>query len=1037
MKKNVDLWVHQSPTLKKLIMELKIAILIIVVGISNAIATPAEGSASELQQNQVTGTITDSQTAEAMPGVNILVKGTTVGAMSDINGKYSITVPDQKAVIVFSFIGYINQEMPVAGKSVIDVKLVSDVLSLEEVVVIGYGTQRKVTLTGSVTSVKPAEVQSNPTTSVTNSLAGLLPGLVAMTRSGEPGKELSSVLIRGRSTTGNTSPLVVVDGIQGVEGWERINPDDIESISILKDAAAAIYGSRAANGVILITTKRGSTGKPLFNISINQGINQPTRFPELASSYTYAEWVNDHSVINGQPPIYTDEELQKFKNGSDPNYPNTNWAKESIRKFNPLSQYNMSVRGGTENINYSVSGSTTHETGVLKESSLDFRTYSIRSNLDARVNEFLKIGFDINTAFQNGNYPRTTYSSFRMVPYLPVFWPNGLPSNPPSDTGSNPFVLGNEKAGNTNIIDEQLGIKASFDFSVPWIKGLGIDGYFAYNRNQSTEKEWIKPFYLYDYDSSTDTYTAQLRGSVKLPQLTQTFDKSHNSLINLRIKYEKQFDEHKINAFIAGEQVEGYSTWFSAFRRDFPSASIDEIFAGSLVDQLANGNSAETGRQNLLGRFSYNFREKYLMDFNFRYDGSAAFPQGQQFGFFPGISLGWRISQENFMKKYPFISELKLRGSWGQIGNDRISPFQFLRLYTLGKTGYSYGVPPVASLGLVEGVTPNPNITWEVLNTTNIGLDARFWNGLLGFEIDVFKQRRSNILTTRALEVPKYTGLSFPAENIGVVENKGIEVQIKSEKIINDFALFMTANFAYARNKVIDVSEAQNVPEWQKAEGGILGAGLYFLNDGIMRTQEDLASAPVRAGMKVGDLRYKDINSDGVIDAADQVRLNKTNIPEITFGLNFTVNYKRFSMWTNFAGQTRAWQYYHLNTRIGQNGFAEIVENRYRPGSMDSKYPIIPTLEPGTSGEVSGLISDFWLKNASFLRLKTLELSYNFPVNLLSKLKINNLRVFANGNNLFTLDKMGSYKFDPESSDERGGAYPQSKIYNFGIQLSW
>ena len=481
------------------------------------------------------------------------------------------------------------------------------------------------------------------------------------------------------------------------------------------------------------------------------------------------------------------------------------------------------------------------------------------------------------------------------------------------------------------------------------------------------------------------------------------------------------------------EQSNGQSNYFSAYRKDFLSTQIDEIFAGSLVNQVTAGTRSESGRKNFFGRINYNYLEKYLLDFNFRYDGSYAFPQGKQWGFFPGVSVAWRVSQENFMKNLTFVDNVKLRASIGKIGNDAISAFQYLRLFTLGNTGLPYGQTQVSAQGLVAGVTPNPNITWEVATSYNVGMDASFWKGLLGFDLDIFKQRRSNILATRDLAVPAYTGLKLPSENLGIVDNAGFEFQVYHSKTISDVTYRIAGNVAYAKSKIIDIDEAQNVPEWQKAEGHMIGAQRFYKAIGILRTQSDMTNNILYTGSKIGDLYYEDVDGNGVIDNKDMVMTDKTNVPQVTFGLNLSANYKGFTLWANFAGATKYWQYYHVNARIAINQLEDVIINRYTPGSMDSKYPRLPTLE--TQVEVSGLNSTFWMRDASYVKLKTMELSYDIPQSILSKINVNALRVFANGNNLFTIDKLKWN--DPENSSNTNGNYPQQKIFNLGINLTF
>lgn len=989
----------------------------------------------------ISGTVTNGATNIQLPDVSVNVKGGITGGVTDADGKYNIRASGTD-VLVFSFIGFETQEIAVGGRTVINVVLKETSTRLNEVVVnVGYGTQRKATLTGSVASISGKDMQRSPALNVANNLGGQVPGVITKLSSGEPGRDNPAILIRGRNTTGNNNPLVVVDGIQGVQGWERINPNDIESVSVLKDASAAIYGARAANGVILITTKRGSLGKPTISYSFNQAITQPTRVPKMANSADFAGYVNQLDEEAGQVPRYTEEEIQKFRDGTDPNYINEDWYGTVLKKSSFQSQQNLSVRGGSENVKYSISGSYTNEGSIFKNGSLNFKTYSLRSNVDAKINKNLKVGFDLNGSLNDGNYPAfsttATFAALKQVPFVPVFWPNGLPSGG-IENGGNPGVMGTSLTGNDNLKTYGFIAKGSFDLSIPLVKGLGVDGYFSYSNNIILEKNWQTPWTVYDYNSGTDTYIPKLGGGILAPQLTQSYNGSPNTLINLRIKYGLKIKDHDLNTFVAVEQSNSISNNFSAFRKNYVSTAIDELFAGSLVDQSTNGSRSEAGRENLFGRVSYGFQDKYLVDFNFRYDGSSNFPKGKQWGFFPGVSAAWRISQENFMKNVSFVRDLKLRGSIGKMGNDAISPFQNLRLYTLGNTGMSFGEPRVASNGLVTGVTPNPNITWEVAKTSNIGIDASFWNGLLGLTVDVFKQTRSNILATRDLAVPTYTGLLLPNENIGIVENKGIEIELSHRKVVGEFSWRVGGNISYSHNNVVYISEAQNVAKWKKLEGHVVGAAQYYHAIGIFRTQAEVDKEPVFQGTKVGDLQYEDKDGDGKITANDMYTMDKTSTPEIVMGLNLSMSYKDFSVWAHFAGAANVWQYYHVNARIAVSQLEDVILNRYTPGSMDSKLPRLPTLEAGgagAGGEVDGLQSDFWLRNSTYVRLKTLELSYNLPRNFLQKLKIQSMRLYLNGQNLFTIDNVKWA--DPENTSNSESYYPQSKIYNLGINLTF
>ncbi|HZH74088.1 MAG TPA: SusC/RagA family TonB-linked outer membrane protein, partial [Mariniphaga sp.] len=808
--------------------------------------------------------------------------------------------------------------------------------------------------------------------------------------------------------------------------------DDIESISVLKDASAAIYGAQAANGVILITTKRGKVGKPTINYTANEGFSQLTRVPEMADAVLYAEFTNEYRARFGQPPLYSESDIQKFRDGSDPFYPNTNWYDEVLNKYTSQRQHNLNMTGGTQSLSYFISGSYSFQDGIFKYGDSHFTTYSLIARIDGQINENVKVGFDLNSALDenyNTGYPFSSLGT--NLPTVPVFWPNGMPSSGVT-AGDNPAIQSSEESGYTDNKDKRYSAKVSLDVKIPWITGLGADGYFVYVNNSGFDKSWSKPYFANSYSRSTQEYST-VKDGPQAPQLTEEADSYTSSLTFFRLKYDKSFNNHSINTFIAFEQSLSKSNELSARRVDFYSDVIDQLFAGGLANQVTDGSASEGARQNYFGRLNYGYMGKYLLDVNFRYDGSSNFPKDRRWGFFPGVSVGWRISEESFMQGGAF-SNLKLRASYGQIGNDRIPAFQWLSTYSLGSTGYTFGRSPLTTLGLVAGVTPNPNITWEVAEITNLGLDASIRDDLFSIAVDVFKQKRSNILAKRDLAIPGNTGLTLPNENIGVVENKGIEVELGHRANFKEFSYRLGGNIAFSRNQIIDIDEAQNIPEWQKLEGNIIGAPLLYKAIKIIRTQEELESIPVYPGTQVGDLQYEDTDKDGVITDADMVRVNQSSTPEITFGLNLALDYKRFALWAHLAGQTRAWVQLHKYSKgAGHNSLKELLENRYTPGSMDSKYPIIPDSETRTM-DVNGFPSTFWQMDASFLRLKSLELSYDLSGDFLSRINVNSLKLFLSGSNLFTIDKLEWY--DPEGDRLIGDFYPQSKVYNLGVRIS-
>lgn len=998
----------------------------------------------------VTGTVTD-QTGMPVPGANVIQKGTSNGAITNFDGEFTIDVP-ANAILQVSYIGYAATEIEVDGQTQLDISMKTDVAALEEVVVVGYGTQRKATLTGSVATVEPEKIVKSPSISVSNSLTGLLPGLTALNTTGQPGENVSTILIRGQGTIGNNDPLVVVDEIPDETGaWKRINQNDIASMSVLKDASAAIYGARAANGVILITTKRGKIGKPVVNYSFNQGFVVPTKIPEVINSWEWANYVNELRVnFQNLGPLYSKEEIQLFKEGNDPlGYPNVNWPDLIFKDYALQSRHNLSIRGGSEFVRYSISGSYSAENSLVENGIHKFDGYTIRTNFDSDINDYLTFKLNWSAGKDKKVAPEIGMLGFETSPVTNAFFPNGLPSYTVSDNAYNPAINLAGVGGSVTNVAERTTIKPSFVLDVPEVEGLGVTGFYSYTRESNENERWREPYTVYRYEAETDEYNPIQGGRVAKSDLRQEFNKFEEHLAHLRVTYENEFGGHAISGFVGAEEATTTYSFLRGYRRDFLSGAIKELNLGSAQNQEAYGSSNETGRRNFIGRFSWGFEEKYLIDFNARYDGSSAFPAGKRWGFFPGVSVAWRIAKENFMKDVDFVSELKLRGSYGEMGNDAIAPFQFLSLSTLDPTGTFFGGGVQGAI--VPGVAPNPHITWEVATTTNLGLDASFIDRRLTVSVDVFKQRRSNILAPRSTEVPVYTGLTLPDENVGIIENKGAEFMLSFRGDAgSEFSYSVSGNITFVKNKIVELSEPQNMLEYQKAEGSVIGAPLLYKAIGIFRTQEELESNPVMVGTRVGDLQYADINEDGVINDADRIRIDKGTVPEVTYGVNTNLSYKSFSLFANFAGQARASRYYFENGRPIYNIKRDLYENRYTPGSMDSEYPILSSeSEPG-EGDVAGAPSTFWLRDVSFLRLQTLQIGYTVPESWIADIGLSALEVYANGNNLFTISPLKWY--DPAGTEDpdagrtgsvggvsysTGDFYPQTKIFNLGVNVSF
>lgn len=1000
-------------------------------------------------QNTIRGTVLDSESSTGLPGVNVVVKGTTTGTVTDVDGNYSLNVPTDAETLVFSSVGYTTQEIEINGRNTIDVTMAPDIQALSEVVVVGYGTQKKVTATGSVSTVKGEVVKQSPATNLSNNLVGRMSGVVALSGSGEPGYDNSIIRIRGSNTLGNNSPLIVIDGIANRSGGlSRLNPNDIESITVLKDASAAIYGSQAANGVILVTTKRGTAGKPTIDFNFNQGFNQPTRLPEMADAPTYATMVNEIDMYRGRVPRFTDEEIQKFRNGSDPwNYPNTDWYAATIKPVSLQNQANLSVNGGSENIRYFLSIGAVNEDGYYKNSATKYSQYQFRSNVDGKISDHINVGFDILGRQENRNFPtRSAGSIFRALmrgkPTLPAYWPNGMPG-PDIEYGDNPVVTGTDATGYDRDKEYFLQTNMRLNIDIPWVEGLSFTGNAAFDKNSRFRKLWQTPWYLYTFkgfDENNEPILEAGKRGLDSPQLTQWTEDGRTTTLNAYATYEKTLGDNFFSIMAGTERQTSHNDYFNAFRRFFISDAVDQLFAGGEEQMRNDGGASQTARLNYFGRVNYNFQEKYLAEFVWRYDGSYIFPEKGRYGFFPGISLGWRISEEDFWKNnITFMDNFKLRGSWGQTGNDRIDEYQFMPTFRFGQD-YVFGIDNQVKT-IYQPRIPNPNVTWEVANQLDIGFEGQILEGRLTFEAAYFNNLRTNILWWRNASVPGTTGLSLPRENIGEVVNRGIDGMITYAQNFDDFRFDISVNGTYAKNEIKFWDESPGVEKWQQSTGHPMNTNLYYNAIGVFKDEEAVNNYPHWPDARPGDIIFEDVNDDGVIDGKDRIRVDKNVIPRFTGGLSINAGYKQFNLAILFQGATGAMQYVFTESGEIGNFLQDFAEKRWTPENPNAEHP--RTYNRVDEYWVSQQ-NTYWLRNADYLRLKNIELGYNFPSGLNERLGIQNLRLYVNAFNLFTIDKLkvldpeGSPReWDPSNNRLSGAYYPQKRVLNAGVSLTF
>jgi TonB-linked SusC/RagA family outer membrane protein len=1047
------------PREKKRLFCLLLAALLVSPGMAAFAGTNGKPVSFQAGKQNITatGTVTDEK-GLPLPGVTVLIKGTSQGVATDLKGNFSIVVPNAGATLVFSMTGYLTKEVAVPADGIVNVQMALDAKALDEIVVIGYGTQKKATLTGSISQVKGAELVKSPQPNLSNSIAGRFSGVIVNNTSGEPGYDGSNITVRGLATTGSNSVLIVVDGVPGqIGGLERLDPNDIESLSVLKDASAAIYGNRAANGVILVTTKHGKLGKPSINYSFNQGFVSPTRLPKMADAATYAELVNEINYFDntggGLNQVYSADQIQKFKDGSDPlNYPNTDWEKQVLKSSTLQNEQSLSVTGGSEDVKYYVSAGTIYQDGLYKDGTTKYHQYNFRSNIDANVTKRLKVGLSLSGREEDRLFPQSSAgnifrSIYRAYPTVAAFYPNGLPTY--GIEGNNPAVQVTDIGGtNSNPTQTFNGILHG-SYAIPGIDGLSLDGFFSVDKSDAFDKSFSKPYDVYQYSSGTDTYSPVLVGGYNNnPMLFES--QTNQSLItsNIKLNYTHSFGLHNVNAFVGVEQSKNHLDYFDATRYDYLASTLPELSQGGTAptDYLNSGYSSNYTRRSVISRLAYSYNDKYLFEGQLRADASSIFPSGKQWGYFPSASAGWVISKESwFADRIKFIDYLKLRASYGSLGNDNVNGFQYFDNYVLVGNGFVASVPGSGSAVIQPNVMlsklANPDITWEVAKKLDIGINANF---LKNFSVEAiyFQQKRSDILATRNASLPATSGIVnpygsdplVPSENIGKVNSTGFEATLGYNHNNSDFSWGISGNITYAKSKIIFIDEASGALSYQRQTGQPLNTYLLYQATGIFRSQAQLDATPHVSGAQVGDLIYEDYNHDGKITADDQVRSKYGNIPEITYGFNFNAAYKHFDLSVLLAGQADVSQYVLPEAGTIGNFYSSWADNRYSPNNLNGTYPHV---SDRASSAISGGLypNTFWLNNASFLRLKNVQLGYSFNSPFLSKIKISGLRVYASAFNLFTITKVKDY--DPEGTSGSGQFYPQQKIINLGVNVKF
>ena len=1020
-------------------------------------ASPADAQ----QQKTISGKVIDDK-GLGLPGVAVVVKGTTVGVVTDIDGNYSLQVPADAQILSFSFIGMKAQEVTIGNQIAINITMAAEMTDLDEVVVVGYGTQKRANVVGAVTTVTGERLAAIPAMNVSNAISGHLAGSTVIQQTGEPGQMRPRILVRGRTTLGasadigtydsKTAPLVVIDGVPG-RSIDEIDPNDVESLSILKDASAAIYGASGANGVILIKTKSGTEGKPRLNYQFFTGMMTPTVVPEVTDAAEYATMLSEYQDYQGKARRYTDRDIELFRSGVDPwEHPNTDWYGDLIEKWTNTSRHNISLDGGANGMKYYVSFGYKTDDAIYKASSTKYKQYNVRTKLEMPINEWLKTGVELAGFMNDRQYPYKSADaivgqSTRLVPTNWSFWPKeGRFPGPDIEYGDNPVETSTLSAG---VNDQKTyRILSSFNatIDVPFVKGLSFSGTYSFDLTNYYNKAFYQPWILYfpNWSQATrnaDGYVTDMpltptyRG-LSTPENNERYNRTINQNTMFNFNYVKTVGDHNMSFFGGYEQYQSDWNEFFAYRKYYISSVIQTMNAGNPKDQNITGTATIYARKSWIGRATWDYKGKYLAEVVFRADGSLKFPEDNRWGYFPGILVGWRASEENFWKEnLSFANYFKLRASYGKMGMDPGDPYQFMNKYNLS-TGMTFGTSGAIGTAVGPPVIANPNITWETQTTYNLGFDSKFLNDLLTLDAEFFYQRRENILTTKDASVPNFTGLSLPQENIGIVDNKGIELTGGIHKAINnDLFINFGGNFSYNKNEVVFMDEPIKAVPWQQLEGHPYGAWLMYNSLGIYKDQAQIDGTPHLPGTKPGDVIFEDVSGDGTITNDDRILVDERDYPFAFYGINMDATWKGFTLSILLQGQGKQYKNSQYDNRRGEAGnyYKWQYDNRWTPTNTDTDVARAYNRDDlYWSPDVR--MSTYWLENCAYMRLKNIVLNYAVPSQYYSKVGIAKINVYVSGNNvalLYTANK----KWDPEAQNP--GVYPLMKTFAIGANITF
>ncbi|KKB60359.1 SusC/RagA family TonB-linked outer membrane protein [Parabacteroides gordonii] len=998
---------------------------------SSLYATTAEVSITQ-QKKAISGVVFDGGMNEPLIGANVVIKGTTNGTVTDLDGKFTLEA-NPNDILVISSIGFKTLEIKASEASKGKITLKEDSQALDEVVVVGYGVQKKANLTGSVATVKAETLESRPVSSVSAALAGQMPGVTAIQSSGRPGSQTGTITIRGKNSVNAVSPLVIVDGVPG--SMNTIDPSDIESLTVLKDASsAAIYGVQAANGVILITTKKGKKGeRARVSYSGNVAWATPTMRPKFLGSADYAMLYNE-ATLNDNPnnPLrFTDEDIELYRNGSDPyGHPNTDWYKETMKKNSIETMHHLSISGGSEKTSYSASVGYTQQDGLIDAN--NYKRFNARTSIDSQINKWFSAGMNVS------GYRGTLMDGWNSVASMTQFTNRATPIEGVRNENGDFLYHGKDnpvallgRDGFKRTMDQQ--VNGTLYGQVNILPNLSAKALFSI-RNDFRDENGFKTNIVYGEKNEANT-------GLREANEKQTWWNWYTTQV--LINYNETWGKHDLGLLAGFEQIDQRYKHLEATRKGGGNNELQESLSTLDASSQTNKETGyEVAHRSYFGRAQYSFADKYLFEANVRIDGSSRFASGNRWGTFPAFSAGWRITEEEFMKNadISWLSNLKLRVGWGQTGNEELKDDEvYLTIPSYAYEKYMFGNSLYSTA--YESRYANKDLKWATVTSLEGAIEASFLNNKLGFELAGYKKSTKDMLLL--LPVQGVFGLDAPRQNAGEVRNTGFDLSVFHNNVVNkDFRYDINFNLAYVHNELVDLKGTEGKEpgdgrdNFWFLEGYPIGSYYGYKADGYFNTEDDLKNHAKRTGTEqLGDIKYVDLNNDGKIDAANDREVIGKEFPSWTAGLGANLYYKNFDLSFFFQGAFDVDAYVNGEAAYAFFNGGKVLErhlDRWTPTNHDASYPRITM-----SDQINYQLSSYWLEDASYVRLKNLTVGYNLPKTLLAKINLERVKVYVTGENLFTITGMDS--LDPESapSNSRGGLYSNVRKISVGLKVGF